>query len=196
MKERHLFSFCHLSQQTPAVSAVTQNQCEALMQHKELKLGSVLHSEGKIAGCLLPEPAACVSRSHKSARGSAGLAYLLTSSLPPVICPHLCQMHASTVCQEALCTIASHLTGRAASSWAPWVFPGPSLSSPCCWPAMVPSGLLFLSADLASSLQSSPKAFTFSGKSCSLAPLHLCTGIPSTANIPSQQPPPLRSSMS
>ena len=68
------------------------------MQHEELKLGSVLCSEGKITGCLLPEPAACVSQSHKSARGSAGLSYLLTSSLPLVICPHLCQMHASTIC--------------------------------------------------------------------------------------------------
>lgn len=54
MKKRHLFSFCHLSQQTPVVSEVTQNQREsefptqgALMQHKELKLGSVLRSEGK-----------------------------------------------------------------------------------------------------------------------------------------------------
>ena len=93
MKKRHLFSFCHLSQQTPAVSEVTQNQSEsefqtqgALMQHKELKLGSVLLSEGKsqAAFCQNPLPV-----------------YLGHTSLPgevlacPTSWPRLCTCHLS-----------------------------------------------------------------------------------------------------
>ena len=175
MKKRHLFSFCHLSQQTPAVSEVTQNQSEsefptqgALMQHKELKLGSVLLSEG---GCLLPEPAACVSRSHKSARASAGLSYLLTPSL------HLSSVPTCDKCMSVP-SVRKH--------WAPlpltWlaVQPPPGLLGCSPAPPWVPRAAfrpwsLPSSSSLQTSLQTSGQAPRLSLFPASHAAFHLCT---------------------
>lgn len=92
-EERHLFSFCHVSRQTPAVSG-PQNQREALMQHKELKLGSVLHSEEKSQAAFCQACCLCVSVTQIT-RGSAGLAYLrplifATCHLSPPV-PNACK---------------------------------------------------------------------------------------------------------